>query len=81
MALLNSLKYCVADKIACSNFFGCPLGYHDTFRFYDLVNMKINKNRLLLALLPALLAGCTTQNSPFYWQQECDSAFRGTARI
>lgn len=60
MALLNSLKYCVTDKIVCSNFFGCPLGYHDTFRFYDLVNMKINKNRLLLALLPVLLAGCTT---------------------
>lgn len=26
----------------------------------NLVNMKINKNRLLIALLPALLAGCTT---------------------
>lgn len=60
IALLNSIKYCVADKIVCSNFFGCPLGYHDTFRFYDLVNMKINKNRLLLALLPVLLTGCTT---------------------
>ncbi len=43
--------------------FGCPFGYHNTFRFYNLVNMKINKNRLLLALLPALLAGCTTPGS------------------
>ena len=60
MAFLNSIKCCVAGKIVCSNFFGCPLGYHGTFRFYDLVNMKINKNRLLLALLPVLLAGCTT---------------------
>lgn len=30
------------------------------FLNYDLVNMKIKKNRLLLALLPVLLVGCTT---------------------
>ena len=34
--LPSSIKYCVADKMTRLTSFGYLLGYHDTFRFYEL---------------------------------------------